>query len=119
MREYEIDGSQFSTVDELAALLSAILVDAGLLPEGSRIPLDVYCPLDDAPGGSTSSRPMRRPGLRGMPDSFVIRWKNSSMSRERLGYPAISIEQRERGLASLDKWDDSYWAASALERNRG
>jgi len=103
MREYEIDGEQFSTLEELLPLLDAILTDSLVCPEGFRV--GSIDGLDEALGGWFNEQGTEEDYWpEGKPDSFILRWKNSSLSRERLGHPAESLAEKKRQLARF------YWA---------
>src|SRR6476659_9669703 len=122
MREYEIDGAQFSNLEELLALLDPILVDANLVPRGFRIggSLDG---LNDALGGWFNEQQEDEDYWPpGKPDSFVIRWKNSATSRERLGSPLQSIAGKRRELEKYSSsdplWADWPWKREAKRRLR-
>lgn len=70
MPVYEIDGRDFSTLEEFAEVVSRVLI-----------------PHAEWGGNLDAFNDILRGGL-GTPDGgFVLRWKNSAISRERLGYP--------------------------------
>ncbi len=120
LREYEIDGAQFSSWEELLALLDPILVQARLIPEGSGTgSLDG---LNDALGGwgneQATDEDYWPPGK---PASFIVRWKNSATSRERLGTPLQSIADKKReleGLSSHPQWADWPFKKESKRRLR-
>jgi RNAse (barnase) inhibitor barstar len=68
MEVYEIDGANFSTIDEFFEEITKVLS----LPSwwGRN-----YDALNDVLGGGF-----------GLPDTFVLRWRQHALSRERLGY---------------------------------
>lgn len=112
-REYAIDGARFSTFEELLALLDPILVQARLIPGGFRTgSLDG---LNDALGGwfneQATDEDYWPPGR---PESFVLRWKNSAISRERLGTPLQTIADKERELEKFSS--DPIWAAFPFKK---
>ena len=92
MHEYVIDGAQFSTQVELRQLLIAIAADAGIVPEdfrSGRFKMSntrFLMILDDVLGGWFNEQQTDEESWpQGKPDSFVIRWKNSSRSRAKIG----------------------------------
>lgn len=67
---YEIDGCDFSTLEELFAVISDVLIPGASWGRN----LDAF-------------NDILRGGF-GTPDGgFVLRWKNAAVSRQRLGYP--------------------------------
>ena len=115
MREFEIDGAQFSDLEELMVLLDPILARAGLIPDGFRT--DNLNGLNDALGGWFNEQGTDDDDWPpGKPVSFVIRWKNSATSRDRLGTPLQTIPDKRRDLerySSSDpqwaRWADAPW----------
>ena len=49
----------------------------------------------------------------GKPPSFIVRWKNSAISRERLGAPLLSIADKEQQLEKFSS--DLLWITFAQE----
>ena len=95
--EYEIDGDQFSSWEELVDLLDPIFVQARLVPAGFRT--GSLGGLDEVLGGWFNEQGTDDDFWpAGQPQSFVIRWKNSATSRERLGTPLQSIGDKRREL---------------------
>jgi hypothetical protein len=105
--EYEIDGAEFSSWEELSALLDPIFADAGLVPAGFRT--GSFDGLDEVLGGWFNEQKIPDDYWPpGKPESFVIRWKNSATSRERLGSPLESIADKKRELSRFST--DPLWA---------
>jgi len=78
---YEIDGRDFSTLEEFYADISRVLIPGASWGHNLDALNDILC------GGF------------GTPDGgFVLRWKNATVSRERLGYPE-TVRQLELRLA--------------------
>ena len=69
---YEIDGRDFSTLDEFYQVVSRVLIPGAQWGQNLDAFNDILCGGFGTPEGG-----------------FVLRWKNSAVSRERLGYPAI------------------------------
>jgi len=124
MREFEIDGAQFSSWEELLALLDPILVQAGLIPEGFRT--DNLDGFNDALAGWFNEQQEEDDSWPpGKPPSFIVRWKNSATSRERLGMPMQTIPDKRRDLerySSSDpqwaRWADAPWKMREMRRLR-
>ncbi len=77
---YEIDGSKFSTLEEFFEVVSAVLIPGATWGRN----LDAF-------------NNILRGGF-GTPDGgFILKWKNSNLSRERLGY-VETVRQLERRL---------------------
>jgi RNAse (barnase) inhibitor barstar len=74
---YEIDGLDFSTLEEFYEVINRVLVPGAAWGRN----LDAF-------------NDILRGGFGTPEDGFVLRWKNSSVSRERLGYPE-TIRQLE------------------------
>ena len=66
---YEIDGSDFATLEEFYRVISRVLIPDAKWGHD----LDAF-------------NDILRGGFGTPPEGFVLRWKNSAMSRERLGY---------------------------------
>src|SRR5260370_39045715 len=78
---YEIDGRDFSTLEEFYQVVSRVLVPGAQWGQN----LDAF-------------NDILRGGFGTPEGGFVLRWKNSAVSRERLGYPG-TVRQVGRGLA--------------------
>jgi RNAse (barnase) inhibitor barstar len=78
---YEIDGRDFATLEEFYDVVSRVLIPGA---EWGRN-LDAF-------------NDILRGGFGTPEDGFVLRWVNSALSRERLGYPQ-TVRQLERRLA--------------------
>jgi hypothetical protein len=76
---YEIDGSTFSTLQEFFAVVSRVLIPGAEWGHN----LDAF-------------NDILRGGFGTPEDGFIFRWKNSHVSRERLGYTETvrQLEQR-------------------------
>ena len=106
-REYEIDGAQFSNLEEFMVLLDSILVQARLIPNDG-IRLGGLDGLYDALAGWFNEQQEEDDSWPpGKPPSFIVRWKNSAISRERLGAPLLSIADKERQLEKFSS--DPLW----------
>jgi RNAse (barnase) inhibitor barstar len=79
--EYEIDGRDFATLEEFYHVISRVLIPG---TEWGRN-LDAF-------------NDILRGGFGTPEGGFVLRWRNSTVSRERLGYPETA-RQLKRGLA--------------------
>ena len=79
---YEIDGRDFSTLQEFYEVISRVLIPG----------LPILGNLD-------SFNDILRGGFGTPEGGFVLRWTNSDVSRERLGYPE-TVRQLERRLIS-------------------
>ena len=98
-RIYEIDGARFSNLDEFAA-------------EFSRVVLNDY----EWKGSLDAFNDILRGGF-GTPDGgFILRWKNSALSRERLGYTETVriLERRLKTSLSINR----EYVIAELERAR-
>ena len=98
-REYEIDGAQFSTLDGFFAALDPILRDVGLWTDGTQV--DCFLCLDETLEGwfnEQATDELYWPP--GKPASFIIHWKNSSISRKRLGLRG-TIKEEKKTIARL------------------
>src|SRR5258708_29359176 len=78
---YEIDGRDFSTLEEFYQVVSRVLVPGAQWGQN----LDAF-------------NDILRGGFGTPEGGFVLRWKNSAVSRERLGYPE-TVRQLQRRLA--------------------
>jgi RNAse (barnase) inhibitor barstar len=78
---HEIDGRDFSTLDEFYQVISGVLIPGA---HGGQN-LDAF-------------NDILRGGFGTLEGGFVLLWKNSAVSRERLGYPE-TVRQLERRLA--------------------
>ena len=79
---YEIDGRDFSTLKEFYDVISRVLIPGAEWGHN----LDAF-------------NDILRGGFGTPEGGFVLRWKNSDVSRERLGYPE-TVRQLERRLTS-------------------
>ena len=79
--EYEIDGRDFATLQEFYDVISRVLIPGA---EWGRN-LDAF-------------NDILRGGFGTPEGGFVLLWKNSAVSRDRLGHPE-TVRQLERGLA--------------------
>jgi RNAse (barnase) inhibitor barstar len=79
-RSYEIDGSRFSTLEGFFEEISSVLI-----------------PGTDWGKNLDAFNDILRGGFGTPDDGFILKWKNSNLSRERLGY-AETIRQLERRL---------------------
>ncbi|MDR0480806.1 MAG: barstar family protein [Gallionellaceae bacterium] len=96
---YEIDGKNFSTLEEFFEEISRVLIPGAGWGHNLNAFNDIL-----------------RGGF-GTPDvGFVIRWVNSALSRERLGYPE-TVPQLERRLTHCHPSNKASVAAE-LERAR-
>jgi hypothetical protein len=81
------------------ALLDPILVQAGLIPDnGFSLGGSLNGPYEDLGGWYNDQGTDEDYWPPGKPASFVVRWKNAAISRERLGTPLQSIEGKRREL---------------------
>jgi len=91
---YEIDGENFSTLEEFYALISRVVIPGASWGHN----LDAF-------------NDILRGGF-GTPDAgFVLRWKNSNVSRQRLGYPETVRQLQLR----MDRCHPSNIESSAVE----
>jgi RNAse (barnase) inhibitor barstar len=98
---YEIDGLHFSTLEEFYDVVSRILIPGA---DWGRN-LDAFN--DILSGGF------------GTPEGgFVLRWVNSEVSRERLGFPE-TVRQLERRLVRCHPTNRDYVAADLERARRG
>src|SRR6185369_7838985 len=96
---YEIDGQEFSNLEEFYDVVSRVLIPGAEWGHN----LDAF-------------NDILRGGF-GTPESgFVLRWVNSALSRERLGYPE-TVRQLERRLFRCHPANREYVTAD-LERAR-
>jgi RNAse (barnase) inhibitor barstar len=98
---YEIDGRDFSTLEEFYDVVSRALIPGA---DWGRN-LDAF-------------NDILRGGF-GTPEAgFVLRWTNSELSRERLGYPE-TVRQLERRLVRCHPTNREYVAADLERAQRG
>ena len=94
---FEIDGASFSTLEEFAGVFSQVL-----LPQWTWN------------GNLNAFHDILRGGL-GTPDGgFVLRWTNSNVSRQRLGYPE-TVRQLTLRLERCHP-SNNAWVADDLRR---
>lgn len=79
-REYVIDGNSFSTLEEFYAEISCVLIPGVWWGEN----LDGF-------------NDILRGGFGTPPDGFILRWRNSDISRQNLGYTE-TVKQLETRL---------------------
>jgi RNAse (barnase) inhibitor barstar len=96
---YEIDGRSFSTLEEFYEVVSRALIPAAAWGHN----LDAF-------------NDILRGGFGTPEDGFILRWKNSAVSRERLGYPE-TVRQLERRLTRCHP-SNREWVGEDLERAR-
>jgi RNAse (barnase) inhibitor barstar len=78
---YEIDGDDFTTLEEFYDVISRVLI-----------------PGADWGRNLNAFNDILRGGFGTPEDGFLLRWANSALSRERLGYPE-TVRQLQRRLA--------------------
>lgn len=78
---YEIDGSDFATLEEFYEVISRVLI-----------------PDADWGHNLNAFNDILRGGFGTPRDGFVLKWTNSAMSRDRLGYPE-TVRQLEQMMA--------------------
>ena len=96
---YEIDGRDFSTLEEFYQVVSRVLIPGAQWGQN----LDAF-------------NDILRGGFGTPEGGFVLRWKNSAVSRERLGYPE-TVWQLERRLARCHP-SNRTWVGKDLEQAR-
>ena len=97
---YEIDGNDFSTLEEFYGVVSRVLIPK--VEWGHN--LDAF-------------NDILRGGF-GTPDGgFILRWSNSNISRERLGYQE-TVRQLEQRLSRCHPSNRNY-VREDLEREEG
>jgi RNAse (barnase) inhibitor barstar len=96
---YEIDGRDFATLEEFYEVVSRVLIPGAKWGHN----LDAFN--DILRGGFGTSE-----------EGFVLRWANSALSRERLGYPETA-RQLEHRLMRCHPTNRQYVSAD-LERAR-
>jgi RNAse (barnase) inhibitor barstar len=96
---YEIDGRDFSTLQEFYEVISRVLIPGAEWGHN----LDAF-------------NDILRGGFGTPEDGFVLRWVNSQLSRDRLGYPE-TVRQLERRLTRCHPQHRTSVAAD-LERAR-
>jgi RNAse (barnase) inhibitor barstar len=96
---YEIDGCDFATLEEFYDAVSRVLIPSA----GWGHNLDAF-------------NDILRGGFGTPYGGFVLRWKHSSVSRERLGYPE-TVRQLERRLACCHP-ANRQWVGEDLEQAR-
>ncbi len=81
-RIYILDGSNFSTLEEFWEEIGYVLMEIRNAPWGRNLDAfrDILCGGWGTPG-----------------EGFILRWNNSTLSRERLGYPE-TVRQLEKRL---------------------
>lgn len=98
---YEIDGRDFSTLQEFYEVVSRVLIPGAEWGHN----LDAF-------------NDILRGGF-GTPDGgFVLRWVNAAMSRERLGYPE-TVRQLERRLGRCHPLNRKFVRADLRRARRG
>lgn len=79
--QYEIDGRDFATLEEFYGVVSRVLIPGTMWGHN----LDAF-------------NDILRGGFGTPEGGFILRWKNSMVSRERLGYPE-TVRQLDRRLS--------------------
>jgi RNAse (barnase) inhibitor barstar len=98
---YEIDGSEFSTLEEFYDLISRVLIPGAEWGRNLDAFNDILCGGFGTPEGG-----------------FVLRWVNSKLSRDRLGYPETA-RQLERRLSSCHPLNRPRVAADLARAQQG
>jgi RNAse (barnase) inhibitor barstar len=96
---YEIDGRDFATLQEFYGVVSRVLIPGADWGHN----LDAF-------------NDILRGGFGTPEGGFVLRWVNSALSRERLGYPE-TVRQLERRLTRCHP-DNREYVRADLERAR-
>jgi RNAse (barnase) inhibitor barstar len=94
---YEIDGRDFSTLEEFYEVVSRVLIPGATWGRN----LDAF-------------NDILRGGFGTAEGGFVLRWKNSAVSRERLGYPE-TVRQLEHRLTRCHP-SNRKWVGEDLKR---
>lgn len=98
-RIYDINGNEFSTLEEFFDVVSRVLIP------GTQWGRNLNAFNDILRGGFGTPE-----------EGFVIRWSNSALSRKRLGYPE-TVRQLERHLMRCD-FSNRQGIGEDLERAR-
>lgn len=98
---YEIDGSKFSTLEEFFEEVSSILVPSAEWGKN----LDVF-------------NDILRGGFGTPEGGFVLKWRNSKLSRERLGY-IETVRQLERRLQRCHPSNREYVSGDLANAKKG
>jgi len=96
---YEIDGHDFATLQEFYGVVGRVLIPGANWGHN----LDAF-------------NDILRGGFGTPEGGFVLRWKNSAVSRERLGYPE-TVRQLDRRLTRRTQVAGRRWARNWIERS--
>jgi len=99
MRVYEIDGENFSTLEEFYEEISRVLIPGSYW--GRNLNLDAF-------------NDILRGGFGTPDDGFTLMWRNHAISRERLGYPE-TVRQLELMLERCHPSNRDYMRAELAE----
>jgi RNAse (barnase) inhibitor barstar len=94
-RVYEIDGRDFATLEEFLNVVSRVLIPEGEGKWGSN--LDAF-------------NDILRGGFGTPEGGFILHWKNSHVSHERLGYPE-TVRRLERIVRSCHPSNTAHFRA--------
>lgn len=100
-RVYEIDGRDFSTLEEFAEVFS-------------RVVLTEY----DWKGNLDAFNDVLRGGFGTPEEGFVLRWENSDLSRDRLGY-IETVRRLEKRLVTCHPANREFVARDLAEAREG
>jgi RNAse (barnase) inhibitor barstar len=98
---YEIDGRYFATLEEFYDVVSRVLIPAACWGHN----LDAF-------------NDILRGGFGTPKGGFVLRWVNSALSRERLGYPE-TVRQLEHRLSRCHPTNREYASADLEHARKG
>ena len=98
---YEIDGARFSTLEEFYEEISNILIPGAKWGKN----LDAF-------------NDILRGGFGTPEDGFTIRWRNSKVSKERLGY-AETVRQLEKRLKTCHPSNREFVSKELAQANNG
>lgn len=100
-KTYEVDGSRFSTLEEFFDEISAVLIPSASWGRN----LDAF-------------NDILRGGFGTPEEGFTILWKNSNLSREKLGYPE-TIRWIERKLTTCHPDNVPYVKRDLIKAKNG
>ncbi|HWI51288.1 MAG TPA: barstar family protein [Symbiobacteriaceae bacterium] len=98
---YELDGANFSTLEEFYAEVSRVLIPGADWGHN----LDAF-------------NDILRGGFGTPAGGFVLRWKNADISRQRLGYPE-TVRQLELRLGQCHPANGTWVTAEVLDARNG